>query len=276
MNQPSHPMPILGMGCSRLGSLLARGGKDVAAQAVQAALDEGIRFFDTADIYGQGSSEAILGRVLPREGVEICTKAGFVTPLPLWALRMAKPVMRQITQRRGGGQLRGQLAARRAHSYPQNFDPAHLAKSLGGSLRRLRRERADIFLLHNPPPATAARDELWRWVETERARGRIGAFGVSCMGTAEDCVWLDHPALAAVQIPARSVTPVAGGFLSDPRSHRLRILVREVVGPGAHDPAMIGEALAAVAAVPQVSVAILGMSSPPHVRQAAALFRDRA
>lgn len=266
-------MPILGMGCSRLGSLLARGDKAVAGEAVQAALDEGLRFFDTANIYGQGSSEAILGRVLPNEGVEICTKAGFVTPLPLWALRMAKPVMRQITQRRSAAQLRGQLAARRAQSYPQNFDPAYLAKSLSGSLRRLRRERTDIFLLHNPSPEVAARNELWRWVDAELARGRIGAFGVSCMGIADDLVWLDHPAVTAAQIPARSVTPVAGGFLADPRAWRLRILVREVVGSGKHEPAIIGEALAAVTAAPHVSVTILGMSSPPHVRQGAALFR---
>ncbi|MBI3515465.1 MAG: aldo/keto reductase, partial [Proteobacteria bacterium] len=56
------------MGCSRLGSLLAAAGERGAERAVAVALDHGIRFFDTADIYGQGDSERLLGRALRSTG----------------------------------------------------------------------------------------------------------------------------------------------------------------------------------------------------------------
>lgn len=261
---------MIGMGASRLGSVLARGGADDAAAAVRAALDAGIGLFDTANIYGQGSSELILGRILPRQGVEICTKAGFVTPAPLWLLRAVKPVLRSLTQRRSG--LRSQLAGRRAKSFPQRFDPASLGRSLAGSLRRLGRDRVDIFLLHNPHPDEAAKDGLWRWVEAELGRGRIGAFGISCMGEAADRVWLDHPAVTVAQVPARSVVPELGGMLHAAGPGRLRVMVRELVGPGQHTTAAIVAALHAVAASRAASVAVLGMSSAKHVRELAAGF----
>jgi aryl-alcohol dehydrogenase-like predicted oxidoreductase len=47
----------LGLGCARLGSLLGRDKAD-AFELIQAAFDRGIRFFDTANIYGQGESNA--------------------------------------------------------------------------------------------------------------------------------------------------------------------------------------------------------------------------
>ncbi len=267
-------MPLLGMGCSRLGSLLAAGDEAAAEDAVRAALAAGISVFDTANVYGQGSSELVLGRVLPRQGVEICTKAGLVAPAPLWTLRLAKRALRPLAVRRAG--LRGQVAARRAQSYPQRFDPAYLTRCLSASLRRLRRPHVEMLLLHNPPPDQAGRGELWRWVEQERQAGRIGAFGISCAGGEADRVWLGHPLLTVAQIPARAVLPAPGAFLADRRALRLRILVRELVGPGQHGLAAIGERLRELAEAPGVSVALLGMSSAPHVREAAALFTDVA
>jgi len=260
------------MGCSRLGSLLARGNGLNARAAVAAALDEGITLFDTANIYGQGSSEMILGSTLPRDGVEICTKGGFVPPVPLWVLRTMKQALRPIARRNVGG-MRQRASSLRAKSYPQRFDPASLARSLNGSLTRLRRERTDIFLLHNPPVTFAASQELWRWVEAEIQRGRIAAFGISCAGCAADVAWLDNTLLSVVQLPASSIVPTPGGFLADARTGRLRIMVREIVGPGHHTPDAIAAGLAAVVSAPSADVAVLGMSSPAHVREANIMFQ---
>jgi aryl-alcohol dehydrogenase-like predicted oxidoreductase len=262
--------PAIGMGCSRLGSVLARSSAAEAAEAVRAALDAGIGLFDTANIYGQGSSELILGRTLPARGVEICTKAGFVTPAPLWMLRMVKPALRAVASRRGG--VRSELAQRRSQGYPQRFDAVHLARSLNGSMRRLRRDRVDVFLLHNPKPDEAVRDDLWLWVETELARGRIGAFGISCAGTAADRVWLDHAAVTVAQIPASSAMPSRGGLLADPRADRLRLMLREIVGPGQHTTEAILTALQAIGTAPPGTTVVLGMSSAKHVREIAARF----
>jgi len=106
----------LGMGCSRLGSLLAAGGRRHAERALEAALEQGIGFFDTADIYGQGDSERLLGRVLGRApGITIATKAGYRLPAPMWALRLAKPPLRLAARLRGAIGL--SLAERRRRGY---------------------------------------------------------------------------------------------------------------------------------------------------------------
>jgi aryl-alcohol dehydrogenase-like predicted oxidoreductase len=264
--------PVLGMGCSRLGSLLARSGRAEAEEAVRAALAAGITVFDTSNIYGQGSSELILGRLLPTEGVEICTKAGFVPPAPLWILRLVKRALRVAMPRRG--RLGRGVAERRSRSFPQRFEASYLRRCLDASLRRLGRPRVAMFLLHNPPPAVHADPALWRWVREELSRGRIGAFGISCAGEAEDRAWLAHPEVTLAQLPARALLARPGPFMADPRARRLRILARELVGPGEHTPDAIGRRLREVAAVEGVSVALLGMSSSHHVREAASLFRD--
>src|SRR5262249_46569427 len=84
----------LGLGCDRLGSVLGIDGPD-AARLVDAAFESGIRFFDTANIYGQGESERILGCALRHHGkhVTIVTKAGHY--FPTWT-RFAEPFKRAV------------------------------------------------------------------------------------------------------------------------------------------------------------------------------------
>ena len=57
-------MTTIGLGCSRFGSLVGGTDAQSARGLVEAALDMGVRHFDTADIYGQGDSERFLGRLL--------------------------------------------------------------------------------------------------------------------------------------------------------------------------------------------------------------------
>jgi aryl-alcohol dehydrogenase-like predicted oxidoreductase len=190
----------------------------------------------------------------------------------LWALRLVKRGLRPMARRDVGG-VRHRAAGLRSKAYPQRFDAASLARSLGGSLRRLKREQTDIFLLHNPPAGLAASEELWRWVESEIGRGRMAAFGVSCAGSEADRAWLDHALLSVAQIPATSLVPTEGAFVADERSRRLKIMVREIVGPGWHTPQAIGDGLRQIVASQRASVAVLGMSSPDHVRDASTMFR---
>jgi aryl-alcohol dehydrogenase-like predicted oxidoreductase len=277
----------LGMGCSRLGSLLVAGGRARAERAVAAALDQGIRFFDTADIYGQGDSERVLGRVLGRAGAEItiATKAGYVLPAPMWTLRLAKPPLRLLGRLRGqlGGQFGGQLAGRvgqsvaatRARGFPQRFDAPHLERALHGSLRRLRRDRVDVFLLHNPPIA-AATDELWRFVEAARRAGDLRSFGVSCTTAFDGLPWLDHAAVEVVQV-AVGPENAPDALLAEAGRRGVGVIAREILGgPGAHAEAAVLDALRAVLRRPEVSVALLGMTRPEHVRANAALAQRLA
>ena len=66
---------IVGIGCNNFGRRLDRAGTDAV---VHAAMDAGINFFDTADIYGDGTSEEYLGKALGprRDEVVIATKFG--------------------------------------------------------------------------------------------------------------------------------------------------------------------------------------------------------
>src|ERR1700722_4694102 len=66
---------VVGLGCNNFGR---RTDLDATRAVVDAALDEGVTFFDTADIYGRGASEAFLGEVLQgrRDQVVLATKFG--------------------------------------------------------------------------------------------------------------------------------------------------------------------------------------------------------
>ncbi|MBV8168760.1 MAG: aldo/keto reductase [Alphaproteobacteria bacterium] len=268
----------LGMGCSRLGSLLVAGGRAQAERAVAAALERGIRFFDTADIYGQGDSERVLGRVLGQvlgsaaDAVTIATKAGYVPPAPLWALRLAKPPMRLLTRLRGG--VRETVAARRSQGYAQRFDDAHLARALHGSLRRLGRDRIDVFLLHNPPIG-AATDALWRFVDTAKRNGDVRSFGISCTTAFDGMPWLEHPAVEVIQVAAGPGN-APDALLAAASARGIGVIAREILGgpqsgPNAHGEAAVLAALRAVLHRPGVSVALLGMTRPEHVHANAAL-----
>ena len=258
----------LGMGCSRLGSLLADGGLRCATRAVEAALEEGIRFFDTADIYAQGDSERVLGRVAAGlDTVTIATKAGYRLPAPRWTIRLVKPPLRWAARLRRG--INRSIAARRREGFRQDFAPNHLRQALHGSLRRLRRERIDVFFLHNPPPTLAETDALWRFVEDARRAGALRSFGISCAGDDLDAAWLNHAAVEIAQVPLGSASP---HFLAAARERGVGIVARELLG-GRCRATEIEAALREAFDHPAVSVALLGMSRSEHVRANAALAR---
>lgn len=111
----SLPVSRLGFGCGGVGGLMVRGAAADQERAVARALEAGITYFDTAVQYGDGASEENLGAVLQR------LKAGAVLVGTKVRLRSAE-----------FGAIGSAVAA-----------------SLEGSLRRLRRDHADIFYLHN-------------------------------------------------------------------------------------------------------------------------------
>ncbi len=121
-----------------------------AIQTVHAALERGVRFFDTADSYGAGQSERILGRALaaqPTSGVLVCTKFG------------NRPVADGTTV--------------------PDFTANYLVQAVEASLQRLGRETLDILLLHSPPDSFD-----WANYDTEPFErlvkaGKIGRYGVS-------------------------------------------------------------------------------------------------
>ena len=84
-----------GLGCARIGGIFQRDAADYL-ELLSAALDAGINFFDTADIYSQGESESLLGRAFRRRRNEVilASKAGYVLPLQRRTVARIKPLVR--------------------------------------------------------------------------------------------------------------------------------------------------------------------------------------
>lgn len=117
-----------------------------ASDAINCALTHGISFFDTADIYGDGRAEVILGRAIAHfpEAV-IATKAGY--------LREGDPM--------------------------QDFSSGYLGVALRNSLRRIARDSVDVFLLHSPPEHVLSEPTVPDIMNQFQKQGLIRAWGVS-------------------------------------------------------------------------------------------------
>ena len=146
----SLQVSVVGLGCNNFGMTI---DADQTASVVDAALDAGINYFDTAESYGQGESEEFLGRALGnrRPDVLIATKWGHTVSL--------------AEGERGG-------------------EPAQIRARLDASLRRLGTDYVDHYQLHRPDPLTPAAETLGCLAEL-RAEGKIREIGCTHFTAAE-------------------------------------------------------------------------------------------
>ena len=130
----SLDVSVVGLGCNNFGWRIE---EKAAAAVVDAALDAGVNFFDTADLYDTGRSEEFLGRALGkrRESILIASKFGY-----------------KLDEERQGG-----------------AKPEYVRRSLEGSLRRLGTDRIDLYQLHFPDPKTPLEDTLGAMEDLVRA-----------------------------------------------------------------------------------------------------------
>lgn len=148
-----------------------------AVATVRAAFDAGINFFDSSDFYGMGRSEELLGRSLRdvSDRVVIATKVGIVPAIIPGTDDLAR-----------------------------DFSPAHIARSVESSLRRLRREHIDLYQLHGPAMNVLARDECWAELERLRLQGKIRYIGVSLRSSHMQGQqlerWLSCPFISSIQL----------------------------------------------------------------------------
>ena len=121
-----------GLGCAPIGNLFAPVPDADAVATVEAALSAGVRFFDTAPLYGDGESERKLGlalRGVPRDEVVIATKVG-----------------RQLLDADGAPVAGGASGA----SSVADLSRDGVWRSLEGSLARIGTDRVDVLHLHDP------------------------------------------------------------------------------------------------------------------------------
>ncbi len=215
----------LGLGCARLGSVLGRDRRE-ASLLIQAAFDRGIRFFDTANIYGQGESERILGTALQsrRKQVTIVTKAGQY--FPAW-MRLAKPLKRIISpliRRSGAG--RTMVSRTREAPLPQDFSERFLRASVEASLRRLNTDYADIILLHSPPSDVIMDGDPLGSLDKIRVAGKAIRIGISCENTGSALLALDDRRVEAVEFPLWPITEATERFLQRARRQGVFVIAR--------------------------------------------------
>ena len=125
----------LGLGCAPIGNLYTPVSEEDAAATVAAAFDGGIRYFDTAPLYGHGLSERRLGAALAgyrRDDYVVSTKVG-----------------RLVQEDSTGPGSRGIFEGVRGE-VEWDFSADGVQRSLGDSLERLGMDRIDIALVHDP------------------------------------------------------------------------------------------------------------------------------
>jgi aryl-alcohol dehydrogenase-like predicted oxidoreductase len=139
----SLDVSVVGLGCNNFGSRIDEGR---TREVIDAALDAGISFFDTADIYGGTRSETFIGRILDgrRDRVALATKFGM----------------------------------RRDPHVPGGASPAYVRSAVEASLSRLRTDHIDLYQLHEPRPETPIADTLGALDELVR-EGKVREIGCS-------------------------------------------------------------------------------------------------
>ncbi len=178
----------LGLGCMGMSAVYGRPDEASSKATLQRALDRGVTLFDTADMYGRGANEKLLGRHLrgARNDIVLATKTGILT-MPGLGLPMGV-----------------------------DASPARIARAAEASLRRLRTEVIDLYYLHRVDPRVPIEESIGAMAALVRA-GKVRALGVSEV-TADELrrAHAEHP-IAAVQLewslfsrdPERDVVPLA-------------------------------------------------------------------
>ncbi|MFC5994083.1 aldo/keto reductase [Pseudonocardia hispaniensis] len=203
----------LGFGCFAIGgnrSGNSYGPTDDATSiaAVRTALELGYRFFDTADVYGLGHSETLLGR----------------------ALREAGHPSDVVVATKGGARFDGERVR-------ADFSGRHLRSAVEASLRRLGRDRVELYQLHDPPLSVLRAGAVFDVLDGLVAEGRIDHYGVSVHTPPQVAAALAHPRVRTVQIPFSLLTQVEPqdaweAVFADARRRDVGLIAREPLAAG--------------------------------------------
>ena len=224
----------IGGGCSQIASLSTRHSPVEVRTTLIEAFDRGINFFDTADVYGQGDSERLLGKLFrnKRDKVIFCSKAGLTISLSQTFIRWVKPFAHPILRRwKTAGT---QMMVARQQSEGQCFNSNYVRNQIESSLRRLKTDYLDLFLLHSPPKIVSSDENVFEMLEKLKRQGMIRFYGISC-NTAEDAMaFMAREDVACLQVPANIMqSEVLNLVLPAAQEKGLAIISREPFGGGA-------------------------------------------
>jgi Aldo/keto reductase family len=226
----------IGFGCARLsGGLAERNSRRVVA----AALDCGIRYFDTAPAYGGGASERILAAGLRglRDDVQVCTKVGLPRAVPnrrsevkTLILATIRSVLPETAVARLNRIRHSQVKSLPSRPSCGNFAVPFVRSSVAQSLHELQTDRLDTLLLHEPRMSDPDADVA------AVLQGYVSAGTVRRLGVATGSGRENLPAFGAVaQFKLGSTTRPAGDSRRQIGHGLLRGLDASRVERGAHE-----------------------------------------
>jgi aryl-alcohol dehydrogenase-like predicted oxidoreductase len=168
LGRTAASVSVVGLGTWQLGADWGEVDETDALAILDASAEAGVSFFDTADVYGDGRSERLIGRWLranPGAGVTVATKMG-----------------------------------RRLPQEPENFSLAHFREWTDRSRRNLGVETIDLVQLHCPPTQVVSDDAVFDRLDTLVDDGVIAAYGVSVETTDKALTAISRVNVATVQI----------------------------------------------------------------------------
>jgi aryl-alcohol dehydrogenase-like predicted oxidoreductase len=161
-------VPEIGLGCWQLGGGWGNDWNDeVAQQTLRTAIDAGVRFIDTADVYGDGASERSIGRFLAGRSdpdIVVATKLG------------------------------------RAGIYPDGYTRASLREATQRSLERLQVDALDLTQLHCVPTDVLRQGHVFDWLRELQQEGLVRRWGASVESVEEGLICLRQQGLASLQV----------------------------------------------------------------------------
>src|SRR3954449_6659178 len=191
----------IGFGAWQIGADWGAVGEDEALATLHAAADAGVTFFDTADVYGDGRSERLLGRLLREragEPITVATKMG-----------------------------------RRLEQTVANYSPEHFRAWNDRSRENLGVERLDLVQLHCPPTDLYYHPEVFAELDAMVAEGRMAAYGVSVERVEEALKALEYPNVATVQLIFNPFRQRPGGlFFAEAARRGVGVIVRVPLASG--------------------------------------------
>jgi aryl-alcohol dehydrogenase-like predicted oxidoreductase len=185
LGRTGRQVSAIGLGTWQFGGDWGEVGEAEAIEVLSAAAAAGVTLFDTADVYGDGRSESIIGRFLagrPDHGITVATKMG-----------------------------------RRVEQVPGNYTPERFREWTTRSRQNLRVETLDLVQLHCPPSAVIEADDTYAALDELVAEGVLAAYGVSVETCAQALAAISRPHVTNVQIilnpfrlkPLEEVLPAA-------------------------------------------------------------------
>jgi aryl-alcohol dehydrogenase-like predicted oxidoreductase len=189
----------IGLGTWQLGGDWGTVADNEARDILKAAVDSGVTFFDTADVYGGGRSEAILGTFFKDISDEhfIATKLG------------------------------------RFEGFPDDYSPELFGRCVENSLRRLRQDTIDLVQLHCIPQKWLENGEVFDWLRELKSEGKIQAFGASVETVEEALICLKQEDIASLQVIFNIFrqTP-ADDLFKEATAHQTALIIRLPLASG--------------------------------------------